>query len=244
MSDRVRDSASVWANAVVPTQPFSGLVHSGEAPGEPCTLRTTGTVSTGVLAGVLLTRGKFVFEVTVDFEVPAALEVPSSSAPRTQADHARKARRLARQRPSAAVGWADLEYIRTNCKATSLQGPASTSAALGSDSHSWSFDLFSSQVWNSASREWGAPVSSGDVIGVAVDLDEGSIWFGVNGEWAAPFGVAFSNLAPAAGLIPAVSLGSRANLTLRYVLVCALCRLHYVVCLVGTVCSPLQRSSN
>jgi hypothetical protein len=59
-------------------------------------------------------------------------------------------------------------------------------------------------------------VDSGCIIGVAADLDSSTLSFAVDGQWHdAPFGLAFSNVAPRAGLVPVVTLGHGSDLTLE-----------------------------
>jgi hypothetical protein len=221
MSDVVKESCGVWTNVMIPTQPFSGLQHSGRegsTTSDPCTLRCSSTLATGVLAGVLLTRGKFFYEVVVDFD--GASDSPAHS--ETVGSHRRRARRVAKHRPYAVVGFVDMEHIRTHCKAVSAGSATAvvSTSSVGSDPHSWGYDMFSKQACNGSTREWGSELSPGDVIGVAVDMDDGVVSFGLNGDWSPPMGACFNAISVSGGLVPAVSLGSRGGLSLKYVSDC------------------------
>jgi hypothetical protein len=72
------------------------------------------------------------------------------------------------------VGWARQGFAAS---------PSGSGA--GHDEHSWAVDGDSRLKWHANSSEptalgW----SSGDVVGCAIDLDQGSIFYGVNGTWA------------------------------------------------------------
>jgi len=53
--------------------------------------------------------------------------------------------------------------------------------------------------------EWGLPISSGDVIGVAIDASKGQILFSHNGRWDFPMGVAYSGVSSKNGWFPAIT---------------------------------------
>jgi hypothetical protein len=81
----------------------------------------------------------------------------------------------------------------------------------GSSASGWSYyEQTGTKVTNGSGAGFGASYDTGDVIGVAVDLDAGKVWFAKNGTWqasgnpAAGTGEAFSGLS--GPLFPAVAL--------------------------------------
>ena len=74
---------------------------------------------------------------------------------------------------------------------------------VGDDLHSWAGDGLRQQRWHGGELDgFDAAWATGDVVGVAVDLDAGRLHFAVNGAWAGAFdGIAV----PASGLAPALS---------------------------------------
>jgi hypothetical protein len=207
MTDVVRESSRLWNGSMVPTAPFSGLSVEGE---NGRVLRCQGHVpTTAVLAGALLTRGKFYYEVTVGYDVTGT----SASGQGSRRKHKRGG---GRGRPFALVGWVDLQFIASG-----------SPRHVGSDAHGWAFDVFHRQLFNGsgqAALEWGDAAAPGDVIGVAADLDASTMSFSLNGVWDAPMGVAFNNVVFAAGVLPAVTIGPGSDGFVRCVCVCARAR--------------------
>jgi hypothetical protein len=57
---------------------------------------------------------------------------------------------------------------------------------LGSSVYGWSYGENAGRKWHSgASVAYGAVCTAGDVIGIALDLDNGKIWWSKNGAWQA-----------------------------------------------------------
>ena len=79
----------------------------------------------------------------------------------------------------------------------------SDGTGVGDDLHSWAGDGVRQQSWHGGEGAgFDAAWATGDVVGVAADLDAGRLHFAVNGAWACAFeGIAV----PASGLAPALS---------------------------------------
>lgn len=54
---------------------------------------------------------------------------------------------------------------------------------LGSDIHGWSLEQNGTLLHNGVVGSVAATYTTGDVVGVAVDLGTGNLWFSVNGTW-------------------------------------------------------------
>ncbi|KNC46353.1 E3 ubiquitin-protein ligase RNF123 [Thecamonas trahens ATCC 50062] len=92
------------------------------------------------------------------------------------------------------IGWATM-----GCKFTTEEG-------VGDSPDSYAYDGSRVRKWNCASYEYGERWKAGDVIGVAIDLDDGTISFYRNGL---DLGVAFTDVAfaaPGMAYFPSVSL--------------------------------------
>jgi hypothetical protein len=93
-------------------------------------------------------------------------------------------------------------------------------AASGTDGSAYSSDGNKRQ--NGTNTAYGSTFTTGDVIGVALDMDNGKIWFSKNGTWqasgdpAAGTNAAFTNLA-GLNLTPAVSLYAAETSGVAYV---------------------------
>ena len=86
------------------------------------------------------------------------------------------------------------------------------SNGVGDLAESWAVDGARGVLWHNGRIPWRAPRwSSGDVIGVAADLDAGQLWCGHNGDWALCFdaqsGRSEAEVAAAAATGAAVSAG-------------------------------------
>ena len=94
------------------------------------------------------------------------------------------------------VGWVDSAY----------DGGADIGEGVGDDCHSWAFDGWRMYLWHELSSEWGAKWSPGDVVGCAVDIDEGTMSFFLNGLGEEiDMGIAFTSLDISGGLYPCAS---------------------------------------
>jgi hypothetical protein len=62
---------------------------------------------------------------------------------------------------------------------------ASVSVNNTTSGQAWSYYGYSGQKYHTSSAAFGATFTTGDVIGVAVDMDAGNIWFSKNGTWQA-----------------------------------------------------------
>jgi hypothetical protein len=107
-------------------------------------------------------------------------------------------------------------------------GVAKDSAPLsgypGSDSAGWGYYGFDGNKYNSSATAYGSTYGSGDVIGVALDMDTGKVWFSKNSTWqasgdpAAGTNAAFTNLG-GFQVTPAIgdaSSGSSINMTANF----------------------------
>ena len=59
--------------------------------------------------------------------------------------------------------------------------------------------------WHIEPRIWGAKWQSGDVLGVACDLESRTLKFSLNGNFSSPFGTAFENIEFVGGLTPGIT---------------------------------------
>lgn len=105
------------------------------------------------------------------------------------------------------LGWAD------ECFTAS----ADKGKGCGDDEHSWAFDGMRCFKWhNNRKEQYGRHWKAGDVIGIAVNLEEKEISFGLNGDWGGEMGRAFSGVSFDGGVYPCLSLmrGERVQINL------------------------------
>ncbi|CAM9394145.1 unnamed protein product, partial [Discosporangium mesarthrocarpum] len=110
-------------------------------------------------------------------------------------------------RPGVAqVGWATLSFMGND-----LNG-------VGDDHHSWGFDGRRVRLWHRGTwrSKWGVAWVKGDVVGVAVDLEERRMHFSLNGSFAAPMGPAFEGISCDSSIRPCVTLNNTCGLRLRF----------------------------
>ena len=105
------------------------------------------------------------------------------------------------------LGWADVQF-----KANINEGKG-----VGDDSHSWAYDGYRSLKWHANQKaSFGRKWNAGDVIGIAIDLDdEKTVSFSLNGDWGVN-GIAFENITYSDAVFPAITLlrGERVELNL------------------------------
>ena len=78
-------------------------------------------------------------------------------------------------------------------------------SGVGDDARSWAVDGLRRVAWHGGGKlAFGASWTTGDVIGVAADLDEGRLLFGHNGAWTCVF-EGLSLATASGGLAPALS---------------------------------------
>jgi hypothetical protein len=93
-------------------------------------------------------------------------------------------------------GWVDLAY----------EGAADQGQGVGDDVHSWAFDGWRKLKWHDLSSSWGSKWSPGDVLGIAVDMDNLTMTFSLNGySEEIGMGLAFSDFSYHGGLYPCAS---------------------------------------
>ena len=91
---------------------------------------------------------------------------------------------------------------------------AALSTYIGVDANGWSYNFDGLKINSGAGSSYGATFTGGDIIGVAVDMDNGKIWFAKNGTWqasgnpAAGTNAAFTNVTGT--VMPAIGLGGLA----------------------------------
>jgi hypothetical protein len=87
---------------------------------------------------------------------------------------------------------------------------------VGDDDMSWATDL-DGRSWHCGGKQtFGKRVEKGDIIGCACDIPNGVISFSLNGSWVPPFGNAKVDLRLDAGVRPAVTIDSKAELRLNF----------------------------
>ncbi|MDP2436027.1 MAG: SPRY domain-containing protein, partial [archaeon] len=99
----------------------------------------------------------------------------------------------------AQIGWFDVDFW-----ASSKAG-----VGVGDDKSSWGYDGNRVLKWyDQVSVGWGSstPWASGDVISVAVDVNDRTIRYARNGDWSPPMGLAFANVTFAGGFTPGFTL--------------------------------------
>lgn len=91
----------------------------------------------------------------------------------------------------------------------------SQECGVGDTINSYSYDGNRVRKWNVTTHKYGEPWLSGDVIGCALDMDNGTMDFYRNGR---PLGRAFDNVTMGAGIayFPTVSLAFTENLTANF----------------------------
>ncbi len=63
-------------------------------------------------------------------------------------------------------------------------GTAVLAQYAGSNANTWAYDSANGQIYNNGSGSvYGASLTTGDVLGIAVDADAKKIWFAKNGTW-------------------------------------------------------------
>ncbi|XP_031565217.1 uncharacterized protein LOC116300481 [Actinia tenebrosa] len=92
------------------------------------------------------------------------------------------------------LGWADEDF----------QAIAEQGKGCGDDAHSWAYDGKRCLKWHENKKEkYGEAWSAGDVIGIAIDIDQRQIMFSLNGK---DYGKAFENISISGGIYPCMSL--------------------------------------
>lgn len=105
------------------------------------------------------------------------------------------------------LGWAD----------ESFQASAIDGKGCGDDEHSWAYDGMRCLKWhNNQKDQYGRRWKAGDVICIAVNLEDKEVSFGLNGEWDDKMGIAFTGISFAGGVYPCLSLlrGERVQINL------------------------------
>jgi solute carrier family 25 (adenine nucleotide translocator) protein 4/5/6/31 len=127
--------------------------------------------------------------------------------------------RSAQRCPLGGKGYYELEILEIDAAPqygfaapTFLRVPGASNNGVGDDAHSWAVDGARQRKWHHAGEPYECTWQTGDVIGLACDLDKMQMHVSLNGSFAAPHGVVFE-LNPDAvgeGLFAAFS-GSRGN---------------------------------
>lgn len=105
------------------------------------------------------------------------------------------------------LGWADEGF----------RAIADEGKGCGDDEHSWAYDGMRRLKWhNNKKEQYGRQWKAGDVICIAVNLDDKEISFGLNGDWTAEMGCAFSRVTFEGAVYPCLSLmrGERVQINL------------------------------
>ncbi|KAL9952450.1 hypothetical protein ACROYT_G039709 [Oculina patagonica] len=105
------------------------------------------------------------------------------------------------------LGWAD----------ESFRAIADEGKGCGDDEHSWAFDGMRRLKWhNNVKEQYGRQWKAGDVICIAVNLEEKEVSFGLNGDWEGEMGCAFSGVTFEGAVYPCMSLmrGERVQINL------------------------------
>ena len=112
-------------------------------------------------------------------------------------------------RIDAAVGCVQLGWISDGF----ARSDEPSGEGVGDNRHGWAADGLRQCKWHGAELPgFDASWATGDVVGVAADLDAGRLHFAVNGAWACAFeGIAV----PASGLAPALTADSGFAATLN-----------------------------
>ncbi|CAM9240648.1 unnamed protein product, partial [Discosporangium mesarthrocarpum] len=105
------------------------------------------------------------------------------------------------------LGWSDAAY----------QGNAENGDGVGDGPHSWAYDGWRQYRWHDGHTPWGARWAVGDIVGCALDLDNGTMSFTLNGRAdEIGMGVAFCGLAFSGGLYPCASFNRRECLQFNF----------------------------
>lgn len=105
------------------------------------------------------------------------------------------------------LGWADESFTAI----------ADEGKGCGDDQHSWAYDGMRGLKWHSNNKEqYGRRWKAGDMICMALSLEDGEISFGLNGDWEGEMGCAFSGVTFEGAVYPCLSLmrGERVQINL------------------------------
>lgn len=105
------------------------------------------------------------------------------------------------------LGWADESFTAV----------ADDGKGCGDDQHSWAYDGMRGLKWhNNKKKQYGRRWKAGDVISMAVNLEDGEVSFGLNGDWEGEMGCAFSGVTFEGAVYPCLSLmrGERVQINL------------------------------
>ena len=105
------------------------------------------------------------------------------------------------------LGWAD----------ESFRAIADEGKGCGDDEHSWAYDGMRCLKWhNNHKEQYGRSWKAGDMICIAVNLEDKEISFGLNGDWEGEMGCAFSGVTFEGAVYPCLSLmrGQRVQINL------------------------------
>ena len=105
------------------------------------------------------------------------------------------------------LGWAD----------ESFRAIADEGKGCGDDAHSWAYDGMRRLKWhNNIKEQYGRQWKAGDVISLAVNLEDREVRFGLNGDWEGEMGCAFSGVTFEGAVYPCMSLmrGERVQINL------------------------------
>lgn len=105
------------------------------------------------------------------------------------------------------LGWADESFTAV----------ADEGKGCGDDQHSWAYDGMRGLKWhNNKKKQYGRRWKAGDVISMAVNLEDGEVSFGLNGDWEGEMGCAFSRVTFEGAVYPCLSLmrGERVQINL------------------------------
>lgn len=105
------------------------------------------------------------------------------------------------------LGWAD----------ESFRAIADEGKGCGDDAHSWGYDGMRRLKWhNNIKEQYGRRWKAGDVISLAVNLEDKEVSFGLNGDWEGEMGCAFSGVTFEGAVYPRMSLmrGERVQINL------------------------------
>jgi len=108
-------------------------------------------------------------------------------------------------------------YMQLGRADESFRAIADEGKGCGDDAHSWAFDGMRSFKWhNNIKEQYGRQWKAGDVICLAVNLDNKEVSFGLNGDWQGEMGCAFSGVTFEGAVYPCMSLmrGERVQINL------------------------------
>lgn len=77
-----------------------------------------------------------------------------------------------------ATGMNSVEEIAAVCDSSAVM-----TEPIGRDTHGWSWRGDNQYFYNNSTTACGVYYNSGDIVHVALDMDNGKIWFGKNGAW-------------------------------------------------------------